>query len=199
MYFAGRQPDRDNGQREHGFTLIEILVTVSIFSVIMAAMFGFLWGVTSHWKTGQSTADVTENARMGLNRMTRELMQGSQVTSADTNQVSFAVNFGDGWQTITYGFTPGSIGSPGIVWRKSDDSPMQVTMVNQVANAQFVYYGSDYRCDANGDGVITFSEIQTCSGGISKIARVDIQLTMISGDGSQRDFVGQAWLRNRPA
>ncbi len=182
-----------------GFTLVEMLVTIVIFAIFMTGMYGFLWGVTAHWRTGQNVADMTENARLGLNRMTREMMQASQVTSAGANQVSFAVNFGDGWETVTYGFVPGSTGSPGQIWRSSSISPGRSTLVDDVDNVQFSYFGNDFRCDANGDGVITLDEIEACGGDLSKIARVDIQLTMQAGESASQNFTADAWLRNRPA
>ena len=185
--------------RQDGFTLVEMLVTIVIFAIFMIGMYGFIWGVTTHWRTGQNVADMTENARLGLNRMTREIMQSSQVISAGANQVSFAVNFGNGGETVTYGFAPGSAGSPGQIWRSSSNSPGQSTLVDDVANMQFSYFGNDFRCDANGDGVITLDEIEACGGDLSKIARVDIQLTMQAGGSAPQNFTADAWLRNRPA
>lgn len=181
---------------ESGFTMIEMLVSIMILSVIMAAVFSFLWGASRYWQSGQDTADVTENARMGLNRMTRELKQSSQVTGATSSQISFNVDFGSGAESVTYGFTPGTDG-PGYVWRTSNSGP-QVVQINEVSNAQFVYYGNDYRCDSDGNGVVTWTELQACgTGPESKISRVDIVLTMQAGNEPEQTFVGQAWLRNR--
>lgn len=180
-----------------GFTLVEMLVSMLILSVVMSAIFAFLWSASNYWQAGQATADVTENARLGLNRMTRELKQASEITSATATEMVFKVNYGNGVETVSYGFTPGSNGSPGTVWRNSDIST-QTTLMENVKSAQFDYYGNDYRCDANNDGEITFSELQSCSSSPStKIARVDITLTMKSGNHPDENFVGQAWLRNR--
>lgn len=187
------------GGRENGFTLIEMLVSISILTVIMAGMFAFLFGASRHWNTGQNAADMTENARLGLNRMTREVKQASQVMTAQSDQVAFRVNFGTYNETVTYGFTPGTGGEPGTIWRDTTASPGQVTLVNDVSSVQFIYYGSDYLCDSNKDGVIPFSELQACSGSpMLKITRVDIVLNMTAGGESTQTFVGQAWLRNRP-
>ena len=184
--------------RQAGFTLIEIMVTLSIFVVVMTGIFSFLWGVTHDWRTGKQAADVTQNARLGLNRMSRELMQASQVTVANPTNVSFAVNFGDGWQTITYAYQPASDGGPGTIWRSSTVAPGQVTLINGVDHVQFSYYGNDFRCDANGDGVVDYSEILGCGGSLAMIARVDIQLSLSSGDSAPQSFSQQAWLRNLP-
>lgn len=190
----------DLKKEDQGFTLIEMLVSISIFTVIMAAMFAFLWGASIHWNTAQSSAEVTDNARLGLNRMTRELKQAINVTSAQTSQISFTDNFGTGVETITYGFTPGSTGHPGSMWRStSTASGQQMTLVNDVQSMQFSYFGNDYKCDTGiADGIVTWSELQSCSASpASKIARVDISLTLATDSENGQTFVEQAWLRNR--
>lgn len=189
------------GKKEEGFTLIELLVSIGIFSVIMAGMFSFLWGVSAHWQTGQDIADATENARLGLNRMTRELRQASVVTAADSTSVSFNVDFGEGQETITYSYTPGSEAdgvANGTIWRTSTASADDVALIDGVESVQFSYFGNNYRCDANNDGVISESEIYDCSDTpLSEIAEVDIDLVMNAGNRTSKTFDAQAWLRNR--
>ncbi len=192
---------RSPAGRQAGFTLIEILVTLLVLSVIMAAMFGFLWAMSGYWKKGQNTADMTQNARLGLNRMTRELSQAAQVTVAEPGRVSFSVNFNDssGWQTVTYGFAPGGNGAPGTVWRMSSTNMQQVTLISDVSRAAFSYFGNDYKCDADNDAVVTLADInQSCGGNLGKVGRVDISLTMAAGNSPQQTIADQAWLRNRP-
>ncbi|MBE0430058.1 MAG: prepilin-type N-terminal cleavage/methylation domain-containing protein [Thermoleophilia bacterium] len=190
-------PGRANANREHGFTMIELLIAILLLSVVMAAIFSFLWGASSYWRTAQDAADVTENARMGLNRMVREIKQASIVTEAEAGQISFEVDFHDGTgkQMITYGYD----GEGGTIWRSSGGGP-EVTMVNNVRLAQFEYYGNDYRCDANNDGLVELGELTTCAvatNPLAKISRADIVLKLKSGEGSEHEFFGQAWLRNR--
>lgn len=186
-------------KQEHGFTLIEMLVSIFILSVIMAGMFSFLWGASKHWSAAQNAAEITENARLGLNRMTRELKQASNVTAAQTDEVSFTTDFGDGAETISYGLTPGDNGETGTVWRSTSAAAGEVTLINDVESIEFNYYGSDYKCDTQiSDGIVTWSEMQACSASpATKIARVDISLTLKAGNGSSQNFVEQAWLRNR--
>ena len=146
-------------RNSEGFSLVELLVAIAVLAVFLSGVFAFLLGASNAWRTGQNTTNMTENARAGLNIMTRELKQASQITSASDNQVSFLVDFGtgDGVQTITYGFTPGTGGTSGQVWRNSPGS----VLINDASNIQFTYFGNDYRCDANGDGSIAYSELQS--------------------------------------
>lgn len=185
---------------EGGFTLIELLVSVLILSVLMAGAFLFLWGASSHWQTGQATADVNDNARLGLNRMTRELRQGTQVTAAQTNELSFTVDFGagEGVETVTYSFEPGAGGETGTVLRSTSAISGEAVLMDNVESVEFTYYGNDYRCDDDADGEISYAEVQDCSATpLAKIARVDIELTMKATGGTSQVFFGQAWLRNR--
>lgn len=183
---------------EQGFTLVEMLVSISIMTVVMSAIFTFLWGASSYWQSGQSTADVTENARLGLNRMTRELMQGSVLTTASANQVVFNVDFGSGNETVTYGFEPGTGGESGYISRSSSSGSQPVALINEVEAVRFDYYGNDYRCDLDNNGVVFYTELQACATyPLTQISRVDILLTMRAGSAAKQTFVGQAWLRNR--
>ena len=193
------EPYSNLGCEERGFTLVEMLVSILIFAVIMAGMFTFLWGASSHWQAGKNSAEMTDNARTGLNRMTREIRQASIVTAAQADQLSFSVNFGSGAEVITYGFTPGLNGDPGLIWRTTTAAPgVQLTLVSDVQSMQFIYYGNDYKCDTDGNGIITWSELQACSTSpASKIARVDVSLAMRAGNESDQTFSDQAWLRNR--
>lgn len=193
--------NRDCERSEEGFTLIELLVSIGIFSVIMAGMFSFLWGVSAHWQTGQDIADATENARLGLNRMTRELRQASVITTAGSTSVSFNVDFGSGPETVTYSYTPGSESegtANGTIWRTSTASSGEVALIDGVESVQFSYFGNNYRCDTDTDGIITESEIYGCSDTpLNEIAEVDINLVMNAGDRTSKTFDAQAWLRNR--
>lgn len=182
---------------QHGFTMVEVLVAMAILAVIMAGMLSFLFGTSRNWQSSQDTAEAVDNARIGLNRMTREIRQSTNVTSAASDSVTFVSDFGSGAETITYKFVPGAGSELGQVWRESSAAASDSVLVDKVDNANFDYYGSDYRCDTSGEGVVSYSELQACSSTPeSLIARVDITLHIDSGD-SSRMFVGQAWLRNR--
>lgn len=177
--------------------MVEMLVAMAILSVVTLAMLTFLFGTSRNWQSGQESAEALDNARIGLNRMTRELRQSSNVTGASADSVTFVVDFGDGEETITYSYVAGSGEEPGVIWRESSAAASDSILVETVNDATFEYFGSDYRCDINNDGLVTFAELQDCDASPeAMIARVDISLFLDAGD-SVREFIGQAWLRNR--
>jgi prepilin-type N-terminal cleavage/methylation domain-containing protein len=183
--------------RQEGFSMVEMLVSMGILTVIMAGMLTFLLGTSRNWQSNQDTAETIDNARIGLNRMTREIRQSTNVTAAAADSVTFVADFGDGEETITYSYVEGEGSEPGQIWRASSVAASDSVLVEKVDDAVFDFYGSDYRCDSSGDGIVTYSELQNCDASPEAlIARVDIALYLSSGDDT-REFVGQAWLRNR--
>ncbi len=184
---------------QHGFSLIELLVSISILTVIMAGIFTFLWSASTYWSSGRDSAEMTDNARTGLNRMTREIRQASSMSIAQTGRIAFVADFGTGPETITYAFAPGAAGQTGSVWRSTSAVPDQhVTLIDGISTMQFIFYGNDYRCDSDGNGVTSWAELQVCSTTpVAKVARVDIELTISAGKQGGQVFTDQAWLRNR--
>jgi prepilin-type N-terminal cleavage/methylation domain-containing protein len=74
----GRVRDRD-GQR--GFTLVELLVASMMFLVLSTALFTTVLTGTAQVKNGREYNDLNEEARVLLNRMSRELREAQDVTA----------------------------------------------------------------------------------------------------------------------
>ena len=71
-------------ESEGGFTLVELLVTILILGLVMGATISILT-TTQRAVPGDIEASHTiEDAQVGLNRMTRELRQGTNVTIYDS-------------------------------------------------------------------------------------------------------------------
>jgi prepilin-type N-terminal cleavage/methylation domain-containing protein len=88
--------------REDGFTLIEVLVSMTVFAAISSAIFGVMVSTTRGSETARRVAGVSEQARLGLNRMVRDTREGTVVDSvtADLNTFEVHVDF-DGNNMIT--------------------------------------------------------------------------------------------------
>ncbi|HEX2295513.1 MAG TPA: type II secretion system protein [Actinomycetota bacterium] len=87
---------------EEGFTLVEILVSLTIFFAVAAGVFGVMLSATRGSETARRVAGVSEQARLGLNRMVRDTREGSVIdsVSADLNSFEVHVDF-DGNNVIT--------------------------------------------------------------------------------------------------
>ena len=72
-----------------GFTLIETIVVVALFSMLVAAVLWiFLVGIRA-WSSGTDRANIRQNANLAIERMVREISQASEIIRARSNEVEF--------------------------------------------------------------------------------------------------------------
>lgn len=64
--------------KRYGFTLVELIVVIFIFSIIMAAIFAVLSMGRQSWHTGSTQVDLQQETRRGMDRMVKELRQSGQ-------------------------------------------------------------------------------------------------------------------------
>lgn len=78
-----------------GFTLIEMMVVIAIFSMIMASIFGVLAIGRSSWYQGTTQIDTQQEARKAMDKIVRELREsGSQKITIGASQVTFQISTG---------------------------------------------------------------------------------------------------------
>ncbi|WP_165613306.1 PilW family protein [Desulfotruncus arcticus] len=58
-----------------GFTLVELMVSMVILGILLVLLNGFFISGLIKWHRVQDKAEVVENLRIGLNRVTREIRQ----------------------------------------------------------------------------------------------------------------------------
>jgi prepilin-type N-terminal cleavage/methylation domain-containing protein len=87
---------------QDGYTFVEVLVALTVFSAVSAGIFGVMISATRSSETTRRVAGVSEQARLGLNRMVRDTREGSAIDSvaADRNSFEVHVDF-DGNNAIT--------------------------------------------------------------------------------------------------
>ncbi|MBK5307258.1 MAG: prepilin-type N-terminal cleavage/methylation domain-containing protein [Frankiaceae bacterium] len=78
---------------ESGFTLVEVLAALLLFALMSTAVFGVLKSTRSTATVSKQSNDINEEARLALNRMTRELRQAKAITSASTPNGSTSITF----------------------------------------------------------------------------------------------------------
>lgn len=87
-----RHRTRDSG----GFTLIELLMAASLSLLVIGSSVGILTaGLRSEPRIAERTADI-QAARVSMEKLTRELREGSTITTATSNQLSLVTNVNSG-------------------------------------------------------------------------------------------------------
>lgn len=214
------RPDR----REAGFTLVEIMVALTIFAAVSAGVFGVMLSATRGSETTRRIAGVSEQARLGLNRMIRDTREGTAIdsVSADGNSYEVHVDF-DGNNVITPLPGTNSIGDVEELTYTYDPGTKTLRL-----NGEVLVRGVECARDTSGACVPAFSfgsnrlEFDTDKNGVTSWQELDqapatygvgnldgqlnFELPLISNvsfalrvqDGTaKRDFYAEAQLRNQ--
>ncbi len=70
-------------ERDSGFTLIEVLVVIGLLAIVSVAFYQVLISGTRGANTVRAITNVSEEARLGLNRMIRDTRQAKQIIDTD--------------------------------------------------------------------------------------------------------------------
>ena len=87
------------------FTLIEVLIAVAIFILVIIAVFNIHILSQGFYQKGETQAELLQNGRVILERMTREIRQAREIVTELSDQESGATStilFEDGHSTTTY-------------------------------------------------------------------------------------------------
>lgn len=95
--------------KKTGFTLLEIIITVFLFSIISAAIFSVLAAAKNSLSAGESQVIVQQACRSGLDAIVKELRQAGPSTIPDVP--SNGINY----SAITFQI-PASLSAAGITW-----------------------------------------------------------------------------------
>jgi len=93
--------------KKHGFTLIEIMVSLAIFAIVVVVATGALLSTIDATKKAQATQTVLTNLNLALEGMTREIRTGSDYGDVN-NATTFSFKDRLGTQ-ITYRLDSGRI------------------------------------------------------------------------------------------
>ena len=88
-----------------GFTLTETTIVIAIFGLIIATVYLIFALNQRVYLAGEETAEITQNGRVILERMTREIRQAREIVtelSDDESEASSVIEFEDGHTATRY-------------------------------------------------------------------------------------------------
>lgn len=162
------------GSEDEGFTLIEVLVAIGLFALLSTVLLSVVLNSASTLGGVKQSTDLNEQARLVLNRMSRELREAREIKSASnpagsfhnpsvTSTVTFDIDFnGDGVidpfapdpETVTYTYVP----STKRILLQTASSTVPILSDN-VETFKLSFESRLFQCDANRNGVVTWEEI----------------------------------------
>lgn len=126
-------------KNKKGFTLIELMVVITILGFVILGLVSFFAGGTRSWITGQSQITAQRNARQAMDLMIKEIREGEKLLSGsdgNTIIVSFPLSFSK--DNVTYRWS-GTPGDPINRIVNAVSSPL----INDVHYLHFGYYDED--------------------------------------------------------
>jgi len=217
-------PSRVRESGDRGFSLVESIIAMTVFSVLGAAMFSTVMSSQSSAKATRRTNNLNEEARVALNRLSRELRQAREIVYVNPANPSalleFDVDFNNNdviepsapdAERLRYSYDPDK---DQILLTTATPTGTSVTLpilASDVTSFTLDYRSRDYRYDRNGDGVTTWQELDPtpANGGVgdgsgtltaAELKHIDsvvISFTVLK-DRQAQVYRTQVDLRNRP-
>jgi prepilin-type N-terminal cleavage/methylation domain-containing protein len=211
--------------RDGGFTLVELLVTMTIFAIASTAMYQILFNVAGGASKTESLARISDEARLGFNRMVRDTREGQEITAYTASPQSYTVadDF-DGNGLITSAPAKNSNGDYEELTYSFDPTDSRIRLNGEVlmsgvecagscaTNPVFDFASEDLRYDWGLDGLTTWQDLDAASSngvvGIGNgngtldsaelpyVTSVSFNLRVVKGSSSST-FYARAQLRNK--
>lgn len=207
-------------RRQDGFTLIEILVAISVLSVLSLGAYQLLFAGQRSSNATRDVVTISEEARLGLNRMLRDTREASSIDNATATSYTVILDF-DNDQVA--GENPNEAGDyEKVTFSIAGDeirisAALATTTITEVlidgvecvdtgsgCAAVFEYTSSLLTYDSNGDGETSMAELEVArAAGATTISSdlddeidgIDYDFRVASGN-SVSDFHTQVTLRN---
>ena len=195
---------------ERGFTLVELLVTMGIFAMVSVGFYTLMFATQRGAGTSHDVNQVSQEARLGLNRMVRDTREASTLTNATATGYTIEIDFdGDGvpeaseFEVVTFAYD--AVNSRITISNGTITESLMEGVTPIPGKTMFTYGSNRLEYDAAPqDGTTTVAELDAAqlagatltadkSGYLSNV-NYAFQVTKGS---STTDFYTQAQLRNR--
>jgi prepilin-type N-terminal cleavage/methylation domain-containing protein len=153
---------------ESGLTLVEVLVAIAILSVVSLGFYSVMLSGVRSSDTTESVVQISEEARLGLNRMVRDTREGDSLASATPTSYRVRVDFNDDsayenpnangdYEDLTFLFVAGSGGAPGKI---TLNGRTLIDGVEEIPGQDvFTYYSSNLVEDVDNNGIAEWQEL----------------------------------------
>jgi prepilin-type N-terminal cleavage/methylation domain-containing protein len=111
--------------KKQGFSLIEIMVSLAIFSIVVVVATGALLSTIDATKKAQATQTVLTNLNLALEGMTREIRTGSDYGVSGTGGSILTLNDKTGTTQVIYSFVGAANGSNGKIVKTKVGTPSE--------------------------------------------------------------------------
>jgi prepilin-type N-terminal cleavage/methylation domain-containing protein len=194
---------------ETGFTLVEVLVAIGLFAVVSVTVYQLMFSAVNSTDGAEDIVRISEEARMGLNRMIRDTREGQVFGALTGNSYQVQVDFdGDGdyensngnYEDLEfeYSWTRRAILLNDEVLVAGAE-PIGSTKTTEGGTPVFSFTSNDLQYDADRNGITTSAELQSAgldSTDASLYSNVEFAFQVRAGK-QVTQFYGQAQLRNR--
>jgi prepilin-type N-terminal cleavage/methylation domain-containing protein len=203
--------NRRPASSQDGFTFVEVLIALVVFAIVSTAFYQVLFTQAKAGDTTRSVARISDTARLGFNRMVRDVREADSISNVTSTQNAFTVKVNynnDGFyqnpnaqgdnEIITYTFDPvgGTISlcASSSAGACSGAAEVLMTGVSAIPGGQvFSYFGNNLDWDwgsgstpcttGTPDGVVTWQEIDCASNSSHGIVGVgNLNVTLDSGE-----------------
>jgi prepilin-type N-terminal cleavage/methylation domain-containing protein len=218
---------KDRFASEGGFTLVELLVVIMIFGAISTSLYLAVFAGIRGGNTADNVVQVSEEARLGLNRMIRDTREAKDLVAADADSYEIGIDFNldgdtdDEGEQETFTFDPDSdrilltANIPDGA-NPTTTEPLAVGVSDLAGTNMFTYSSNQLEYDYDPeDGIASCAEIDDPPFGVSGgngdnicgteelpfVTNISYALQVSSGDDRSgvrtTEFFAEAQLRNR--
>lgn len=206
-------------RRQEGFTLVELLVTIALFSVVSIGFYSVMLSTVRGSDVTETAVRISEEARAGFNRMIRDVREAEELTITEPDRLGIRTDFNNDGQITTNGANSSGdfenlvferLGAGRRIVVRTCTTCPPFTLIEGIVtrpgqSAVFSYSSNLLEYDANGDGIATCGELNQglgLTGGSSCandtrpfISNVDFAFDVVEDD-QRTSFFAQAQLRN---
>ncbi len=160
-----------------GLTLIEILVVLFVMGFIAIALYQVLSAGMKSWQTGKERTDIIAQARVAMDRLTREAREATYMAEADTTSINFSAELGTGSnKNIVYSYY-------GSTLYRKEQSGGEKEMAKYMDSFSLYYYSKD------ADGVYKFSSPPSDQTARNSIWMIEIETKVKRGATGEENIV----------